>query len=294
MSSVRQSRVAPGADADAAATGYGAAAPRGALLPRAARDRDVTTLRARDENPNEENSAAALTLWCGRGARAAALAAVLATVLKPVLFSRLRTREQLGYIVQLARVGLPGAGRPAALELLVQSRVAPPRALTARLLRFLADDAAAAVRALDAAALASVAAALADERRAPDNTLAEQAGRHWAELQRARDDALLLGERVDDDEDAPPLRPRWARRKDVARALRALTPEDVRAFYDQTLAPGAPQRRALAVEIYGSAARDAFDAPSADPTTPIVGDVLEARALLEPLPAPSGEDLVES
>ena len=91
----------------------------------------------------------------------------------------------------------------------------------------------------------------------------------------------------------PPLRPRWARRKDVARALRALTPEDVRAFYEQTLAPGAPQRRALAVEIYGAAARDAFDAPSDDPSTPIVGDVLAARALLEPLPAPSGEELVE-
>ena len=72
-----------------------------------------------------------------------------------------------------------------------------------------------------------------------------------------------------------------------------LTPDDVRAFFfAEKLAPGAPQRRAIAVEVYGSGASASYDVLSVNTTTGlVVTDVLAARALLESLPTRTAAEM---
>ena len=100
---------------------------------------------AEEIGTEERNSAAELLLSVGSGPRAVALASVLSALLKPIFFDALRTKEQLGYVVQLGQRALPGAARPVALVLLVQGEK-PPTVLTRRLRKFVTNEAAAAVR----------------------------------------------------------------------------------------------------------------------------------------------------
>ena len=122
----------------------------------------VLRIGAEEIGTEERNSAAEL-LSVGSGPRAVALASVLSALLKPIFFDALRTKEQLGYVVQLGQRALPGAARNIALVLLVQGEK-PPTVLTHRLRKFVTTEAAAAVRNLDEKTLRGIASSLADQK----------------------------------------------------------------------------------------------------------------------------------
>ena len=123
----------------------------------------VLRIGAEEIGTEERNSAAELLLAVGSGPRAVALASVLSALLKPIFFDALRTKEQLGYVVQLGQRALPGAARSVALVLLVQGEK-PPSALTRRLRKFVTTEAAAAVRNLDEKTTRGIASSLADQK----------------------------------------------------------------------------------------------------------------------------------
>ena len=156
-----------------------------------------------------------------------ALASVLSALLKPIFFDALRTKEQLGYVVQLGQRALPGAARNVALVLLVQGEK-PPSALTRRLRKFVTSEAAAAVRNLDEKTLRGIASSLADQKLEPDRRLYDRAGRHWEELRRTRDSTI----------EGAAVAPNWNRRYQTAAALNALTLSDVRDLWADVASGG--------------------------------------------------------
>ena len=204
--------------------------PRGLALPTTP---VVLRIGAEEIGTEERNSAAELLLAVGSGPRAIALASVLSALLKPIFFDALRTKEQLGYVVQLGQRALPGAARTVALVLLVQGEK-PPSALTRRLRKFVMTEAAAAVRNLDEKTLRGIASSLADQKLEPDRRLYDRAGRHWEELRRTRDSTI----------EGAAVAPNWNRRYQTAVALNALTLSDVRDLWADVMSGGS-----FAVEV---------------------------------------------
>ena len=211
---------------------------------------------AEEIGTEERNSAAELLLAVGSGPRAVALASVLSALLKPIFFDALRTKEQLGYVVQLGQRALPGAARPVALVLLVQGEK-PPTVLTRRLRKFVSNEAAAAVRNLDEKTLRGITSSLADQKLEPDRRLYDRAGRHWEELRRTRDSTI----------EGAALAPNWNRRYETAAALNALTLSDVRDLWADVVSGGS-----FAVEVSNAPVDGATVARSAE----------EVRAVLKP------------
>ena len=177
-------------------------------------------------------------------------------MLKPLFFDALRTKEQLGYVVQLGQRALPGAKRPVALVLLVQGTSAPS-VLTKRLRKFIGTEAAAAVKNLDEKTLRGIASSLADQKLEPDRRLYDRAGRHWEELRRTRD-AVIEGAAV---------APTWNRRYQTAVALNALTLSDVRGLWADVVSGGS-----FAVEVSNAPVDESTVARTAE----------EVRAVLKP------------
>ena len=211
---------------------------------------------AEEIGTEERNSAAELLLAVGSGPRAVALASVLSALLKPIFFDALRTKEQLGYVVQLGQRALPGAARPVALVLLVQGEK-PPTVLTRRLRKFVTTEAAAAVRNLDEKTLRGIASSLADQKLEPDRRLYDRAGRHWEEIRRTRDSAI----------EGAAVAPNWNRRYQTAAALNALTLSDVRDLWADVASGGS-----FAVEVSNAPVDGATVARTAE----------EVRAVLKP------------
>ena len=235
--------------------------PRGLALPTT----PVVLRIGAEEIGTERNSAAELLLPVGTGPRAVALASVLSALLKPLFFDALRTKEQLGYVVQLGQRALPGATRPIALVLLVQGE-SSPQLLTRRMRKFVTTEASAAVKSLDETTLRGIASSLADQKLEGDRRLYDRSGRHWEEIRRTRDAAIEGAARA----------PTWNRRYQTAAALNALTLADVRDLWTDIVAGGS-----FVVEAWGRDAPSLVDAPADGATVARSAD--EVRAVLKPL-----------
>ena len=240
-------------------------APVGLALPRSC----ALRLGAESIGPDEAQNACELVVGVGAGRRATALANVYATLLKATFFDTLRTKEQLGYVVQLGLRALPGAARPAALVLLVQGDAAPAK-LAKRLAAFVENEATAAVARLDDAGLASVVAGLVAAKLEPDRRLFDQTGRHWEEIRRCRDAAV----------EGAALAPDWVRRYEAAETLKSLTAAEVRDYWTSTVRPGVAGT--FGVEVYG---RRAAPEPPREGQL-VARSPVDARRFLAPLDLP--------
>nr|VFJ47531.1 MAG: Secreted Zn-dependent peptidases, insulinase-like [Candidatus Kentron sp. DK] len=160
-----------------------------------------------------------------RGPQALAEMALLGQILEGPFFNRLRTEQQLGYIVSASDhplLEVPG------LLLLIQSPRADPAILTERMEKFLADYRAV-LAAMPAEEFQRHKAALVARILAREENLGARTGRYWREI----DQGLET----------------FDSREREATAARAITPARIRAVYGKWLT-GA-RRRHLAIQAWG-------------------------------------------
>lgn len=159
------------------------------------------------------------------GDRARALALLYAQVFREAFFDDLRTKQQLGYVVQLAA---QDAGAAVILRFVVQSERPPPE-----LERRIEDFIAASAHALDALgddAFSRHVDALAHRLTARFHSLAAEALFHWNQVASMQLDFL--------------------RRARDAAVVRTLDRAELAAFVRERVLPGAPLRRRLAAHVW--------------------------------------------
>jgi insulysin len=219
----------PTADALAATRARATALPRPLALSGGARIAFDVVRRLPARNAAEPNAAVELAVQLGAlslAPRDAALAYLAAHLVAEPFFDELRTRQQLGYVVQSA---LRVDGGVASLRFIVQSTKLRADALRARVEEFLAGSAAR-VRAMAPEAFAANVAAVATARAEADKSLEAEAARLWAEI-------------------AEPGRLEFARATRDVTALLALTQDDAAAFFADRVAPGGALRAAVVATI---------------------------------------------
>ena len=159
---------------------------------------------------------------------------LLSQMLGKAFYAELRTRQQLGYIVQSSVSEMEGVR---GLVFAVQSQVLPPPQLEQRLDAFLLQFREQ-LAAMPEAELATYREALAEQVSDVDKRLQQQAVRFWAEINLRRYD--------------------YERPWRVAAQVRALTKAQLLDFFDARIAAGGAQRRRLATHVFaqGAAPRD--------------------------------------
>ncbi|CAE7345845.1 Ide [Symbiodinium natans] len=179
-------------------------------------------------DPAEENSAVELSFQAGstRSGSAEDLQylselQVLTSVLSDEFYEELRTRQQLGYVVNCRLDRGEGAFR---IVFLVQGAVLRPVQVLDRIDMFI-EGAMSLIDAKSDKEIAALADALAQARLVRPQQLAEASQRRWGEI---RSRAF-----------------RWQRRLEEALALKAVKKQDVKEAFRRWLAPGGSERRRL-------------------------------------------------
>ena len=182
-------------------------------------------------NPDEVNGALEVLFQVGQddGGLSWRLLGLLSQLIDQPFYSELRTKQQLGYIVQSSVTEMEGVR---GLVLAVQSSVLPPPLLEQRVDAFLLDFRRQ-LASMPDAELKSYRDALADEVEDVDKRLQLRAVRFWSEIAQRRYD--------------------YERPWRVAAQLRALTRAQLLAFYDATIAAGGPERRRLTTMVFARA-----------------------------------------
>ena len=182
---------------------------------------------ARHANPEETNSAVEVYLQLGPDARPGSLLLeLLARCLEQPFYQQLRTEEQLGYLVHS---GVRFDHGVVGLRMLVQSSEHDAAFLEARIGAFL-HRVPTLLGLMGAADFRAHRQALISQKLERDRSLAEETARHWA--------PITLGTRD------------FERARHDAAALRGLTQPQLRAFWAEFGAHGAPRRRYLASLVF--------------------------------------------
>ena len=182
-------------------------------------------------NAAEKNSAAEVYLQVGMDEGDDWLHLVLISqLLEQPFYAELRTKQQLGYIVQSSVSESNGVR---ALVFSVQSSVLPPPQVEERIDAFLTGYRAT-LAALSEAELGAYRESLAVQATDVDKRLGQQASRMWSEIVQRRYD--------------------YGRPWRTSRRVRKVTREQLLAFYDRVLMPGAPAGRRLATHVFAKSA----------------------------------------
>jgi len=216
-----------------------------------------------EPNPQNENNALVSVYWAGDEQRDAVMAELLQLVLADPFYTRLRTEQQLGYIVsaQADRVGLV-----ARFSLVIQSSTKAPDALLQAVDAFL-EGFRAELASLGEARFQGFKAALSERILRRDERLSQEVARWWGEI--------------------VSFQYRWDRRREEAAVAEEATLRDLLAFFDRTLAGDAPGRRRLTSAVFAAgpsreAAMRRFEEQAAALGTQVVRD---PQAFCEALPA---------
>ena len=187
--------------------------------------------RTKAPTADESNYGALLSFQTGTGTRNRAKSLALNALLEAPFYDELRTKRQLGYVVQSAARARENSS---SVVFLAQSNKDDdesrgPEDLYGYISTFLETTAPKLLRDLDQAKLAKLADGIARTLEETPKTLANDVQPKWEEI-------------VAD-------RRNWDRRLDEAKALRSLKPDDVRTFFDAALKPGGADRRPLLVLV---------------------------------------------
>jgi len=191
-------------------------------------------------NPDEANSALEVYFQVGpdRGDDWLQLA-LLSQILEQPFFGELRTKQQLGYIVQSGVTETEGVR---GLSFLVQSTKEPPAQVERRVDSFLTEFRAS-LASMPEAELQSYREALASQALDVDKRLGQQASRFWGEISQRRYD--------------------FGRPWRTAKRVRKVQREELVAFFDRFVAPGTPELRRLSTHVFARrAAPKALEDPS--------------------------------
>ena len=182
-------------------------------------------------NAAEKNSAAEVYLQVGMDEGDDWLDLVLVSqLLEQPFYAELRTKQQLGYIVQSSVSESNGVR---ALVFSIQSSVLPPPQVEERIDTFLTDYRAT-LAALSESDLDAYRESLAIQATDVDKRLGQQASRLWGEIVQRRYD--------------------YGRPWRTSRRVRKVTKEQLLAFYDRVLMPGAPAGRRLTTHVFAKSA----------------------------------------
>lgn len=217
-------------------------------------DKLVPIVVSTSSGPDETNIASVVHFQTGGGRRARVLSAVAGTVLEPRFYESLRTKQQLGYLVQASARNKEGL---AGLVFLVQSgtKSLSPRDLTEKIEEFVSQELPVVLDNLSQKEFADVKKGLANNLLAKSPSLGSLASTFWDEI---------VAETTD-----------WSRRKKDAALLSTITIDELKLFVQK--ATLGPNRRSIAFEVARS---DAGGRDSEDGRT-IVKDL---RAFADTLP----------
>jgi len=154
------------------------------------------------------------------------LLALLGQLIEQPFYEELRTKQQLGYIVQS---GVTEADGVRALVFSVQSSVLPPPQVEERINAFLRDYRFTLTK-LTEAELTTNREAFAAQATDVDKRLGQQASRLWGEIVQRRYD--------------------YGRPWRTARRVRKVTKGQLLAFFDRVVAPASPQGKRLATHVF--------------------------------------------
>ena len=182
-------------------------------------------------NAAETNSATEVYVQVGKdeGDKWVCLA-VLNQLLEQPFYGELRTKQQLGYIVQSSLTESEGVR---ALVFSVQSAVQPPPEVERRIEAFVRDFRTT-LASLPDKDLAQVTQALASQSTDVDQRLGAQAARLWGEIVQRRYD--------------------YGRPWRSAQRLRGVTREQLLAFFDKYVSPESPDSRRLVTHVFSKSA----------------------------------------
>lgn len=212
-----------------------AVAPRLRLAPQAGRSAIAlvpTVIPLESPNVDETNVASIVHFQTGGGRRARILVLALAAIVEPRFYESLRTKQQLGYIVQASPRNKEGL---ASLVFLVQSTsAASARSLTCKIETFITDEFRTVINQLSQREFDQIKKGLLDNLRERPTSLAALTSRFWDEIVAQTHD--------------------WSRRQKDAELLATLTTRDVATFFQEAILGS--NRRALAFEVerYGQRA----------------------------------------
>lgn len=156
------------------------------------------------------------------------------------MYQRLRTEEQLGYVVQ---AGMWGERHVCGIEMLIQGDRLPPREVDERMEAWLGAFRQDIEHMPDEEFQEYITAAIS-ERTRRYALLSQETMRHWSEIQ----PRTYLFDRVGK----------------IVEALQGLSKAHVISFFDTYFAPSAPQLRKLSVQVLGTSARGAGKHAGAD------------------------------
>eukprot|EP00904_Undaria_pinnatifida_P012432 jgi/Undpi1/8319/HiC_scaffold_25.g10788.m1 len=184
-------------------------------------------IRRREQNENNDNSASQLLFQVSdRTMESRVLSQLLMSVMEDPYYDSLRTQQQLGYLVFSGVKIVEGVSF---MYLLVQSAERGPSYLSDRSLEFLKGFRQQLVD-LPASQLRDYAGGLVDRKLEPDRRLSSEAERNWSEI--------TTGQLNFD------------RRRDEAKALRAIREGDLLRFFDRHFLEGGGERRVLTSEVF--------------------------------------------
>lgn len=185
-------------------------------------------------NPAEANSAVEVYVQVGMDEGDDwLLLGLLSQLIEQPFYEELRTKQQLGYIVQSGPTEAEGVR---ALVFNVQSSVLPPPQVVERIDAFLASFRAR-LASLPEAELATNREAFATQATDIDKRLGQQASRLWGEIVKRRYD--------------------YGRPWRVAQRVRKVSREQLLAFFDKYVAPGSPQSKRLTTQVFAQKAAPA-------------------------------------
>jgi len=192
--------------------------------------RRTVLLQTRNPNTADPESAVSMTLTTGPARDPAAVAAglVLEQMVNEPAYNILRTQEQLGYIV-FTYYSPPGF-RPGCFGFIIQSAKSPVF-LDSRIEAFIAGPMAEAVKATDDATFDQFRHAVLTETLKNDDQLSDEFYATWGKISSRNYDF------------------EW--RQALAAALRTLTLDDVKRFYEKYIQANAPERRKLSSQVFG-------------------------------------------
>ncbi|CAJ1389816.1 unnamed protein product [Effrenium voratum] len=181
-----------------------------------------------DLNGEETNHALVSVFWTGDEVMDALHGQLLERVLKAPFYTSLRTRQQLGYIVQSQ---CDRIGNNSRVLLVVQSSVRDPNGLLDAVNDFLVEFRASLASLADSQ-LQPFKASFFEELLRPDQRLASETGRWFGEI--------------------AGFQYRWRRREEEAALIAKISAKDLLQFFDEKIAAGGLQRRCAYTGVFAA------------------------------------------
>jgi len=180
-------------------------------------------------------------------------------------YNRLRTNEQLGYIVSTFSRKTVGGGW--GLSAVVQSSVALPEKLEERVEAWL-ETFRSEIEEEDPENLAMEAAAVVSQLKERDTKLSQEVNQFWGEIVNTETYSTRLREpcfdRIDRIADELSLMTDSSTDKTTMNGNERMTPEQLKQrmldFFDKYLSASSPTRRAMSARVYNQKAKDVYEA----------------------------------